>query len=373
MVEEFGSPSSYIQGKGVLFESDKYLKNFGTKPLLLAGETVYKIVGKRFEQYLQESGYDVTRVQFNGESSTNEVNRVTEIGKENNVTVVYGLGGGKTVDTAKAIADNLHLPVVIMPTLASNDAPCSRLSVIYTDDGGFDHYRFYNQNPDLVLVDTQVIANGPVRMLISGIADALATNVEAQAVAKANSDTMLGEKQTLVGNAIAQKCEETLFNYSHLAVADAEAHVVTPAFSNIVEANTLMSGLGFESGGLSGAHAIHDGLTILEETHDLTHGEKVAYGTLTQLMLEGADQERYNKYFQFIFSLGLPTTLADLHLENVTDEELLNAGKAACSEQDTMDRLPFKVTPDDVAQALRAVDAYTKQYLNSHHCHHSQM
>ena len=94
MVEEFGSPSSYIQGKGVLFESDKYLKNFGTKPLLLAGETVYKIVGKRFEQYLQENGYDVTRVQFNGESSTNEVNRVTEIGKENNVTVVYGLGGG---------------------------------------------------------------------------------------------------------------------------------------------------------------------------------------------------------------------------------------------------------------------------------------
>lgn len=373
MVEEFGSPSSYIQGKGVLFESDKYLKNFGTKPLLLAGETVYKIVGKRFEQYLQESGYDVTRVQFNGESSTNEVNRVTEIGKENNVTVVYGLGGGKTVDTAKAIADNLHLPVVIMPTLASNDAPCSRLSVIYTDDGGFDHYRFYNQNPNLVLVDTQVIANGPVRMLISGIADALATNVEAQAVAQAYSDTMLGEKQNLVGNAIAQKCEETLFNYSHLAVADAEAHVVTPAFSNIVEANTLMSGLGFESGGLSGAHAIHDGLTILEETHDLTHGEKVAYGTLTQLMLEGADKERYNKYFQFILSLGLPTTLADLHLENVTDEELLSAGKAACSEQDTMDRLPFKVTPDDVAQALRAVDAYTKQYLNSHHCHHSRM
>ena len=159
MVEEFGSPSSYIQGKGVLFESDKYLKNFGTKPLLLAGETVYKIVGKRFEQYLQESGYDVTRVQFNGESSTNEVNRVTEIGKENNVTVVYGLGGGKTVDTAKAIADNLNLPVVIMPTLASNDAPCSRLSVIYTDDGGFDHYRFYNQNPNLVLVDTQVLVN----------------------------------------------------------------------------------------------------------------------------------------------------------------------------------------------------------------------
>lgn len=366
MIEEFGSPSSYIQGKGVLFKSDKYLKNLGKKPLLLTGATVYKIVGQKFEKYLRDNGYDVTRVQFNGESSTNEVDRVTEIGKKNNVSVIYGLGGGKAVDTAKAIADNLNLPVVIMPTLASNDAPCSRLSVIYTDDGSFDHYRFYNQNPNLVLVDSQVIANGPVRMLISGIADALATNVEAVAVAQANADTMLGEKQTLVGSAIGHKCEETLFNYSYLAVADGKAHVVTKALENIIEANTLMSGLGFESGGLSGAHAIHDGLTTLEATHDLTHGEKVAYGTLTQLMLEGADKVRYNKYFEFILSLGLPTTLNDLHLENATDGELLKAGEAACSENDTIGRLPFKVTPDDVAQAFRAVDAYTKHYLDHH-------
>lgn len=206
-------------------------------------------------------------------------------------------------------------------------------------------------------------------MLISGIADALATNVEAQAVATANSDTMLGEKQTLVGNAIAQKCEETLFKYAHLAVAAAHSHSVTPALEKIIEANTLMSGLGFESGGLSGAHAIHDGLTTLEETHDLTHGEKVAYGTLTQLMLEGADEERYNKYLQFIHSLGLPITLEDLHLDKVSDQQLLQAGTAACSDQDTMSRLPFSVTPDDVAQAFRAVDAYSKHFLSHHHHH----
>ena len=196
-----------------------------------------------------------------------------------------------------------------MPTLASTDAPCSRLSVIYTDDGSFDHYRFYSHNPDLVLVDSQVVANAPVNLLIAGIADALATNVEAQAVAQAGADTMLNEKQTLVGNAIAQKCEDTLFKYAHLAVADVKKHVVTSALEKIIEANTLMSGLGFESGGLSGAHAIHDGLTTLEETHSLSHGQKVAYGTLTQLMLEGASQERYNKYFQLILSLGLPRPL----------------------------------------------------------------
>ena len=366
MIKEFASPSSYVQGKGVLLKSDPYLKGFGKKPLLLTDDSVYKIVGQKLESYLKDNGYNVDLVKFNGESSTNEIDRVTAIGKQDEVTVVYGLGGGKTSDSAKAIADNLGLPVVIMPTLASTDAPCSRLSVIYTDDGSFDHYRFYSHNPDLVLVDSQVVANAPVNLLIAGIADALATNVEAQAVAQAGADTMLNEKQTLVGNAIAQKCEDTLFKYAHLAVADVKKHVVTSALEKIIEANTLMSGLGFESGGLSGAHAIHDGLTTLEETHSLSHGQKVDYGTLTQLMLEGASQERYNKYFQLILSLGLPTTLDDLHLADASDEELLSAAKAACSENDTISRLPFKVEPDDVAQAFRAVDSYTKDYLAAH-------
>ncbi len=366
MIKEFGSPSSYVQGKGVLFKSDQYLKSFGKKPMLLTDKDVYQIVGAKFESYLKDNDYDVITVTFGGESSTNEINRITKIGQDKQVSVIYGLGGGKTSDSAKAVADNLNLSVVIMPTLASTDAPCSRLSVIYTDDGSFDHYRFYSHNPNLVLVDSQVVAGAPVGLLISGIADALATNVEAQAVAQAGADTMLNEKQTLVGNAIAQKCEDTLFKYAHLAVADVKKHVVTSALEKVIEANTLMSGLGFESGGLSGAHAIHDGLTTLEGTHSLSHGQKVAYGTLTQLMLEGASQKRYNKYFKLILSLGLPTTLEDLHLEKASDEELLKAAKAACSENDTISRLPFKVEPDDVAQAFRAVDSYTKQYLEAH-------
>lgn len=304
MIKEFASPSSYVQGKGVLLKSDPYLKGFGKKPLLLTDDSVYKIVGQKLEGYLKDNGYDVDLVKFNGESSTNEINRITEIGKKDGVSVIYGLGGGKTSDSAKAIADNLGLPVVIMPTLASTDAPCSRLSVIYTDDGSFDHYRFYSHNPNL-------------------------------------------------------------------AVADVKKNVVTSALEKIIEANTLMSGLGFESGGLSGAHAIHDGLTTLEETHSLSHGQKVAYGTLTQLMLEGASQERYDKYFKLILSLGLPTTLDDLHLADASDEELLSAAKAACSENDTISRLPFKVEPDDVAQAFRAVDSYTKDYLATHKCKHA--
>lgn len=367
MTQMFGSPASYVQGKDVLFDSIAYLEKFGHKALLMADSVVYQIIGDRFKAYLDDYHIEVHKVIFRGEASPEEIDRITGIGREFGADVIIGLGGGKTLDSAKAIADNLQLPVAILPSLASTDAPCSRLSVIYHADGSFKEYRFYDKNPDLVLVDTRLVAGAPARLLASGIADALATNVEAQAVAKGDNATMLGAKQTLVGNAIAQKCEDTLFAYGHLALESVKQHAVTPALNKIVEANTLMSGVGFESGGLAAAHAIHDGLTALDgPIHELTHGEKVAYGTLTQLFLEGRSEAEFDRYLAFDLSLGLPTTLADLKIPDVTDEDLLKVGQQATAPADTMDRMPFKVTPDDVAQAMRGVDAYSRAYQARH-------
>ena len=45
------------------------------------------------------------------------------------------------------------------------------------------------------------------------------------------------------------------------AARDVEVDALTPALERVVEANTLLSGLGFESGGLCIAHAVHNGLT----------------------------------------------------------------------------------------------------------------
>ncbi|MYV17360.1 glycerol dehydrogenase [Furfurilactobacillus milii] len=367
MMSVFGSPATYVQGKNVLFDSASYITRLGRKVLLLAGSTAYKIAGQKYVDYLKDNDVDVEYVPFNGESSVSEIDRVTEIGKEFGADLVIGLGGGKALDSAKAIADNLRVKVAILPTLASTDAPCSRLSVLYTDEGTFSAYRFYAQNPDLVLVDTKIIANAPVRMLTSGIADALATNVEAQAVARGAGSTMLGAKQTMVGNAIASKCEETLFAYGTQAVASVDNHAASKALEKIVEANTLMSGVGFESGGLAAAHAIHNGLTALNgPIHDLTHGEKVAFGTLTQLYLEGADQERFDKFLKFDLELGLPTTFADLQIPDVSDEELMQVGQLSTAPNDTMVQMPFTVEASDVVEAMKGVDAYSR-YYQAHH------
>ncbi|WP_251908385.1 glycerol dehydrogenase [Lentilactobacillus kefiri] len=329
MKELFASPNTYIQGPGELFNSAEYIEKYGTKVLLLSDPTVLKIVGNDFIDYLKNNDFDVTLAQFKGEASNSEINRVTAIGESNEDQIIIGLGGGKTADSAKAIADNLDIAVMIAPTIASTDAPCSRLSVIYTEDGAFDHYRFYKKNPEIVLLDTKVIAGGPVHLLISGIADALATNVEATDVRAANADNMLNAKQT------------------------------------IVEANTLLSGLGFESGGLAAAHAIHNGFTALTgDIHHLTHGEKVAYGTLVELILDNSDHARFEKFLKFDLKLGLPTTLADLHLGAASDEDLMKVATQACDKNDTMDCMPIDITPEDVFAAIKAVDEYSKDFQN---------
>ena len=196
-------------------------------------------------------------------------------------------------------------------------------------------------------------------MLASGIADGLATWVEARAVMQANGETMLGQRQTLAGAAIAQKCEETLFADGLQALAACEAQVVTPALEHIIEANTLLSGVGFESGGLAAAHAIHNGFTALTgDIHHLTHGEKVAYGTLTQLFLENRPKEELEKYIRFYQKIGMPTTLAELHLENASYDDLLKVGKQATIEGETIHQMPFKISASDIAGAILAVDRY---------------
>ncbi|GHP14090.1 glycerol dehydrogenase [Lentilactobacillus fungorum] len=363
MTELFASPSTYIQGPGELFDSSAYIEKYGKKVLLLSDSTVLKIVGNDFNNYLAKNGFDVNLVTFNGEASETEIDRVTKIGKDSQDQIIIGLGGGKTADSAKAIADNLGIAVMIAPTIASTDAPCSRLSVIYTDDGQFDHYRFYKKNPEIVLLDTKVISGAPVHLLISGMADALATNVEATDVRIANADNMLGAKQTIVAGSIGQACEDTLFEYGELAISANKQHVATPALDKVVEANTLLSGLGFESGGLAAAHAIHNGFTALSgDIHHLTHGEKVAYGTLVELILDGSDKQRFKKFLDFDLKLGLPTTLADLHLGDASDEDLMKVATQACDQNDTMKYMPTAITPDDVFAAIKAVDEYSSDY-----------
>ena len=348
-------PSRYVQGCGALDLLGEELARLGSNALLLLDPFVDDTFHSQIEQSC-ESKINYRCERFSGECSDEEINRLIEQSKNNMPNVVVGMGGGKTIDTAKYLADSINCPVVVVPTLASTDAPCSALSVIYTATGEYKRMAIFKENPKLVLVDTQIIAKAPVRLLVSGMGDALATWFEAEDCAINHKPNMTGRMGSYTAYHLAGFCYDTLLEYGELALQAVKRQVVTPALERVVEANTLLSGLGFESGGLSGAHAIHNGFTALDATHKYWHGEKVAFGTLSLLMLTDRSPELIDEIYGFCEAVGLPTTLADIGLANVTQEQLLEVATLACAEGETIHNIAGGVTPQMVLAAICAAD-----------------
>lgn len=361
MARVFISPSKYVQGAGELDRLGEYTKVYGKKALVIISAGGKKRFGERVEASLAAAGVECAFDEFCGECSQAEIDRLVEVLKGTGSDVVLGVGGGKIFDTAKAVAAAVDVPVVVVPTIAATDAPCSALSVIYTDEGQFKEYQFFKQNPNLVLMDTEVIAKSPVRLTVSGMGDALATYFEARACKRSDAGTCAGGKVTSAAMALARLCYETLMSDGVKAKLALEAGACTESVEKVIEANTLLSGLGFESAGLAGAHAIHNGMTAMPETHAFYHGEKVAFGTLTQLVLENAD-ELY-EVLDFCVEVGLPVTFAQLGVADASYERVLEVARLACADNDTLHNMPFEVTPGKVANAMLAADAYGRAAL----------
>lgn len=346
-------PSRYIQGPDALSFLGEELARLGKKALLLEDQIVAKNLDTKIKKSLG-SQIDAHIEVFSGECCDEEINRLAAT---KGIDVVVGVGGGKTLDTAKAVAYTLKVPVVVVPTLASTDAPCSALSVIYTKNGEFDRYLFLPKNPDLVLVDSAVIAKAPVRFLAAGIGDALATWFEAESCRLSKANNMTGRPGGVTAHGLAQLCFDTLLEYGELAYISCAAGVSSPALEKVIEANTLLSGLGFESGGLAASHAIHNGLTVLPQTHHYWHGEKVTIGVLASLILTDKDTELIDAIYDFCEAVHLPTTLADIGLGDVSDADLMKVAKAAVAEGETIHNELGVVTAEDVFRALRVADA----------------
>ena len=348
------SPSKFVLGEGELANLGKYISELGSRAVIVAHRDDFARVKETLNCALKNTDY--MHASFGGESCMSEIHRIVELISDGEADIVVGLGGGKALDTAKACATLTKKPVIIIPTIASTDAPCSALAIIYKENGEFEKYMKLPKNPDLVLVDSGIIAKAPTRFLIAGMGDALATVFEARACMRSFANNMSGGQSTRAALAIAEACYTTLLEDALKAKAACDENVVTPALENIIEANILLSGLGFESSGLAAAHAIHDGLTALEETHRYYHGEKVSFGTIVQLIMENADNATLNTVLGFCRSLSLPTCLKDLGVEHLDDDRLHLVAELSCAEHDTMSNMPFPVTPALVAAAIRTAD-----------------
>lgn len=361
----FGSPSLYIQGAGELDNLECYTKKFGNAVCFLIDGFLFEKLNQRLKTVYELTNSSYFAIDFHGECSEIEVERISKVAKERNIQIMVGVGGGKTIDAAKLCSDLLDIPLGIVPTSTSTDAPVSQIAVVYTEGGEYLGSKKLKHSSEFVLVDSEIILGAPKRLFIAGIGDALATWFETQSNILSKAKNYVGEGfgMCLAGKAISKICYETILEEGRQALTDLEEGKLSEAFENVVEANTLLSGLGFHNTGLSTAHGIHSGLTAIESTHNYLHGEKVAFGIVCQMVLEKTVTSEIDKVMKFMVEIGLPVTLEQVGVE------LTDANLKAIAEKTVGAALihnePFEVIFEDVVTTLRIADELGKKYLSN--------
>lgn len=382
------APLRYVQGPDALLRIGEQIRALGIKnPLILVDKNAREYVERPLGDALNTAGIPYVFIEFGGECAWPEIERVKKACIRGGHDAVVSCGGGKTLDTGRCVASgpamNVELsppevfeklgaavPCINVPTVAATDASTSAASLVYADDGTLEATIVFPTNPTMVLVDTAVIAKAPVRLLVSGMGDALATYFEADMCLRTSSPSVqTGAQSTRAAQALAKLCLDILMDYGVQAKIEAEAHVPGPSLDAVVEANVLLSGLGFESGGLSAAHAVGHAFHHIRHLFErpLFHGELVAFGTLVQLVMEGRKPAFLDTIFGFCTAIGLPTTFFDMSLKGITDEALETVAYVASKDILIQSFVGAKTERDgrgrffdhgEIFLALKATDAY---------------
>lgn len=350
------TPTKYIQGPGALGQAGDILKRYAT---------CFAVLDPGIETFLREqltAAFDKKTVPdapalvmtpAQGECCDEEIDRLAALAREAGADVVIAAGGGKTVDIGKSVAAKLGVNSVIAPTIAASDAPTSSIAIMYTKDHVYLGATRFPDNPYMILVDTDIIARAPARFLAAGMGDALATKIEAERCMKAGNKNLHGHTGTLAALQLASYAYDLILEHGEEAMRDLAAKKTSPAFEAVVEANILMSGLGWENCGLTIPHAFHGAMTPIPKFDGAMHGERVALGVLIQLHYDGETGE-LEKLTRFFKAVGLPTSFADIAGgKSITDDELAQATAIITKPGTYAHNLPGGLDNEKLAASLR--------------------
>lgn len=331
----------------------------GKSFVVIGGQTAMSKALPALKEAIAES--DMTMLgalPFGGACTLSAIDRLSKDVAPLKPDFLLGMGGGKAIDTAKAVANRLSLPLVSMPTLVSNCAPITALSVVYREDGAFDRFLFYDTPPALTMVDLVFAANAPDKYFRAGMGDTLAKHLESTFCARGD---LLGEAldhMSAIGIALSSTCYEPLMRYGRAALDEVRRHEAGTAMEicsrSIILSAGLVSLLANDDYNCALAHAVCYGLQLFPHVErDYLHGDLVAYGALVQLMLDG-QPEKARELRSFLVSLGTPVTLAQMHI--ALDRKTLDASLIEATGGPDMAHIPYPITRDMVFDAMVRVE-----------------
>ena len=344
-------PNRYITGEGVLFDLPEYLNDFD-QVAVITGDQSFDV----FKTYYPHP-FDYPVYRYDGSSSYENAQELAD--KIKHADVLLAIGGGRVADTAKITAERMEAELIVIPTLVSNCAPFTPVIVAYYPDHTICKIDNAKKGAYMTIVDTRFLLATPVDYFIAGIADTLAKYYEMEAIVR----TMAEEDKTALvrlGFQSAKLIKELLIADAIQAVTDLEAGRLTPAFARITDAIIALAGevggFAVEFGRTSGAHALHDGLSYLSETHSVLHGNKVAYCIWVQLAYTN-DFAVIEELRPFYEALHLPMKLKDLHVTRVDRAYFAPVLTYAVKEEETFVLIDPMITPEKVFRAIEAVEA----------------
>lgn len=340
----------FICESGALEFLDEKMSLFKA-PVIVTGEKSYEAFLKHYHGSL-----DLPVYRYDGTASHEDMARLAAQMPEG-TDCVLGIGGGAALDTAKGTADVLKVEVVTVPTVLGTCAGYTPLSAVYHPDHTFKVVDYYERPVHLCLMDLDLLVESPKQYLLGGIGDTLAKWYEARGI----TEHVEGDLPVMaeVGLQTAKVTQEVLLRDTAEAIASLENKTVSPAFKRVAEAIVAVAGTvgGFagEYGRMAGAHAIHNGMSLVEETQAFEHGVKVAFGVLVQLVATDkmADVDTLLPFYQ---ANGFPHKLSDFNVTQSLDVKIQKVAEFAASPQETFNLALPNVTTEQVVAAMHYLE-----------------
>lgn len=343
-------PGQYICEAGALGYLAEKLTAF-KRPYIITGKASYAA----FQRFMPQE-LDIPVLTYDSTASEEDMQRLSLLAKD--ADVLIGIGGGKVLDTAKGTAELLNVENIMIPTVIGTCAAYTPLSAVYHPDHSFNKVAYFHRAAYLVLLDLDLLLASPRDYFVGGIGDTLAKWYEAEGITRHYN---VAELPIMVhmGLAAAKETREVLLKDTESALKSMDDGVVTPAFQRVVEAVISVAGMvggcAGEYGRMAGAHAIHNAMSFLPETHHILHGVKVAYGILVQLAATG-DEEEVKKLLPYYQRNGFLYNFKSLGITTEYQQAIKVLADFSASDKETFLLAAPGITPAQVAEAIEKVE-----------------
>lgn len=336
--------------------------NYGKKAVIIGGEKSISVSKDGIIKNVKNIKINGI-LHYGGVASYENVDILKNKNEVKDADMIFAVGGGKSLDTSKTLADLINKPIFTFPTLASNCASVTSLSVMYNADGSFKDLFYQKKPPIHTFIDSNIILNSPERYFIAGIGDAASKQYETEfSIRNENLDY-----NNFLGYQIIKNCSNDIMEFAVQSLNDfrdkKSNEILNRIILHIIYTTGLTSVTMKDDYHISLAHAMYNGLTKIKSISEkLFHGEMVAYGILLLLTLDNKNEDR-NKVFNLSKSLGLPTSLKDIGIINdkedisLNNENLNSALEGAIAAKD-LNISPYKIDKEMILKAMIDLENY---------------